>query len=98
MLTKEKIIGQLRTVRDPEIGLDVWSLKLVYDVQIRKGNNVFIKMTLTSPACPYGGMMIESVKQACLKAGAKTADVDLTFGKPWTPPDEIKWTLGIVGP
>jgi metal-sulfur cluster biosynthetic enzyme len=52
---KEKIIQAIKMVYDPEIPVDVYELGLIYDIKIYPVNNVYIQMTLTSPACPSGG-------------------------------------------
>jgi metal-sulfur cluster biosynthetic enzyme len=49
---KEKIIQAIKMVYDPEIPVDVYELGLIYDIKIYPVNNVYIQMTLTSPACP----------------------------------------------
>lgn len=83
---------------DPEIGLDIISLGLVYDVKIDDGH-VTVIMTLTTPACPVGPMFLSSV-QAAVSAieGVKDCKVDLTFDPPWDPrtmaSDEAKMMMG----
>ena len=52
MTLKDKVVSAIKSVYDPEIPVDVYELGLIYEVQVYPVNNVFIKMTLTSPSCP----------------------------------------------
>ncbi len=81
MLTEEYIRTVLMDVIDPEMGVNIVDLGLVYDVGIL-GNDVHIKMTLTTPACPAGPEIISNVKSAILKLKeVDSVDVELV----WTP-------------
>ena len=98
-LTEERIREELKGVVDPEIGLDVINLGLIYEVKI-DGGNVAILMTLTSPGCPVAGMFLASVRQAFESIpGVTSCTVDLTFSPPCDPrahaSDEAKMMLGI---
>jgi metal-sulfur cluster biosynthetic enzyme len=82
---KEKILEQLRYVIDPELGINVVDLGLIYDIHINDGN-VFILMTLTTPGCPLHDSIIGGVKRALSEmAEIKNVDVQLTWNPPWTP-------------
>ncbi|MGQ4832306.1 MAG: metal-sulfur cluster assembly factor [Candidatus Asgardarchaeia archaeon] len=85
MVTKEEVIKALRSVIDWEIGVDVVSLGLIYDVQIKDENNVKVVMTLTAPGCPLQASIMEQVRAAVKSLGVKNVDVELTFDPPWTP-------------
>jgi len=79
----------LRTVFDPELGMSVVELGLVYGIEVT-GGAVGITMTLTAPGCPIHDVMAEWVREAVLKVtGVERVDVTLTFDPPWTP-DRIK--------
>ena len=98
-LTQELVREQLKTVIDPEIGIDMVSLGLIYDVRI-EGSTVFVTMTLTSPGCPVAGMFISAVHAALVAIpGVSEAKVDLTFAPPWDPrtmaSEEAKMMMGI---
>lgn len=94
-ITKEKVIEGLKQSFDPELHLDVYTLGLVYDITV-KSDAVKILMTLTTPLCPYGPMLIEDVKAKVKSAAnAKKVDVDITFEPPWKPSDELKMMLGL---
>lgn len=97
-VTEERIREELRNVVDPEIGLDIISLGLVYEVKVDDGH-VNIIMTLTTPMCPVGPMFINSVVSAVSAIpGVKDAKVDLTFNPPWDPrtmaSDEARMMMG----
>ena len=72
-------------LKDPELGLDLVVLGLVYDIEVEDAD-VKVLISLTSPLCPVAGQIVEDAKQAVLSVdGVETADVELTFEPPWTP-------------
>lgn len=97
-LTEETVREALRQVADPEIGLDIVSLGLIYGIKI-EGAKVDVTMTLTSPACPVGPMFLNQVRDAVLAVpGVADCNVDLVFSPPWDPrtmaSDEAKMMMG----
>src|ERR1700680_1139154 len=97
-VTESAIREELKNVVDPEIGLDVVSLGLIYDVKI-EGGHVDVVMTLTSPGCPVAGSFMASVQSAVAQVpGVADCHVDLTFSPPWDPrtmaSDEAKMMMG----
>lgn len=96
MPTKEQVVEVFKTTMDPELMIDVDTLGLIYDYRINKDNSIYVKMTFTTPACPYGPMLIEELKSK-LKAleGVKDVEVEITFEPLWQPSDELKAMLGI---
>jgi metal-sulfur cluster biosynthetic enzyme len=75
----------LGTVLDPELGMSIVELGLVYDVRITPGA-VAVTMTLTAPGCPIHDVMPQWVRTALLRVpGVEHVDVTLTFDPPWTP-------------
>jgi len=92
------ILDALRTVKDPELNLNVVDLGLVYTVQTHD-DQVDVEMTLTSPACPAGPEILRNAVTA-LEAidGVSKANVKLVMSPPWTPDrmsDEARDELGI---
>lgn len=76
----------LRAVVDPENGANIVDLGLVYGIEVA-GRSVRVTMTLTSPACPLGGMIVDDVEaalRALVPADCETR-VDLTWDPPWDP-------------
>jgi metal-sulfur cluster biosynthetic enzyme len=84
-VTAERVTEALRSVIDPELGLSVVDLGLVYDVAIR-GAEVEVLMTLTTPGCPLHDTMAEWARAAIAALpGVRTVAVRITFDPPWSP-------------
>ncbi len=85
MIEQEALLEALRTVKDPELNVNVVDLGLVYSVQTRE-DQVDVEMTLTSPACPAGPEILRGAVTA-LEAvpGIAKANVRLVMSPPWTP-------------
>lgn len=95
MVTKEKVVEVLKTVKDPEIHIDVYTIGLIYDIKVEK-DNVEVLMTLTTPQCPYGPQLMDDMKEALKKkAKAKNVVLKLTFNPPWKPSEELRRMLGV---
>ena len=84
-VTEKDVRNALKTVKDPELGLDLVVLGLVYDIQV-ENSDVKAIISLTSPLCPVAGQIVEDAKQAILAMDeVENAEVELTFDPPWTP-------------
>ena len=98
-LSKEKILDGLKSVTDPEMHINVVDLGLIYDVKIDQGM-VVVVMTLTSPACPVGPFILESIEETVKKMeNVKGVNVEITWDPPWGPDkmsEEAKLELGII--
>ncbi|HEX6680738.1 MAG: metal-sulfur cluster assembly factor [Gaiellaceae bacterium] len=97
MPTKEDVFEALRAVEDPELGMDIVELGLLYDVEV-DGPKVKVIHTLTSMGCPVGPMIQENVDQI-VRAMPEVEDVEveLTWDPPWSPEkmsDDAKFILG----
>jgi len=97
---RDKVIGVLKTCYDPEIPVNIYELGLIYDVELDDKNNVEIKMTLTSPACPVAGTLPGEVE-----AKVKTLEeieesrVELVWEPQWNPDmmsDIARYELGMM--
>jgi len=100
-VTAEAVRGALRRVIDPEVGINVVDLGLVYDVRVEDGN-VGVAMTMTTPACPLGEILTEQAEAAIRQQvpGAGSVTVDLVWEPPWRPAmmsDAAKAQLGWTG-
>ena len=85
MVTKEQIGAVLKTIPDPELGISIWDLGLIYDMDIDDKGNVHIVMTLTSIGCPLFGTIQRVIEEGLKEIkGVKTGTVDLTFEPPWS--------------
>lgn len=94
-MNKETILQQLSTVVDPELSIDIVTLGLIYDVSVSDKGDVYIKMTHTTPLCPYGGEITRLVKEAVFKLHPKSLKIEITFDPPWEPPAGLRETLGV---
>ena len=98
MVTEERVRSALRGVVDPELGINVVDLGLVYDVQVRDAH-VRVTMTMTSPACPLGESLTAEAEATIRSAIPEVASVDvrLTWEPRWNPSmmsDTVKAQLG----
>jgi len=84
-ITEKDVRNALKSVKDPELGLDLVVLGLVYDIEVQ-GNDVKAIISLTSPLCPLAAQIVEDARQAILAMDeVENAEVELTFSPPWTP-------------
>jgi metal-sulfur cluster biosynthetic enzyme len=84
-VTGEQVTAVLQNVLDPELGMSVVDLGLIYGVDV-DGGHVRVTMTLTAPGCPIHDAMSEWVRRAVLDIpGATDVEVTITFDPPWTP-------------
>ncbi len=98
MPTKEEVLDAMRQVEDPELGMDIVELGLLYDVEVL-GHRVKVTHSLTSMGCPAGPMIQEDIDRVAREIpGIEDVDVELTWDPPWTPErmsDDAKFILGI---
>jgi metal-sulfur cluster biosynthetic enzyme len=84
-VTEKEVRGALKTVKDPELGLDLVVLGLVYGIEIDE-SRVRATISLTSPFCPVAGQIVEDARNAIASLeGVEEAEVTLSFDPPWTP-------------
>ena len=86
-LTKEEVLEALKPIVDPEIRIGIVDLGLIYDVLVKnEGKSVEVKMTLTTPMCPYGPMLMTQVEDvANTMPGVENAKITLVWEPPWDP-------------
>ena len=96
MTTQKQIVEILKTVDDPELNIDVWSLGLIYEIKINK-TQVNILMTFTTPMCPYGPMLIDMIKEAITskQKDIKKVELEITFDPAWEPSKELRAMFGV---
>ncbi|HVL91665.1 MAG TPA: metal-sulfur cluster assembly factor [Actinomycetota bacterium] len=96
--TVEEVREILRAVIDPEIGLPIVDLGLVYEIEVHEGGKVRVVYTLTSLGCPVGPMIESNVRQLLESIpGVDEVELEMTFRPPWTPDmmdEEAKAALG----
>lgn len=85
MLSKKTLLNQLYNVPDPELGISVVDLGLIYDVKADKKGKITVIMTLTTMGCPLFELISEPIKSELMKIkGVKDVEVELTFDPPWS--------------
>ena len=83
MEIKDKIINEIRKIYDPELPVNIYELGLIYDIQV-KGKKAEIKMTLTTPNCPFAESLPKEVKDSIMEIkGVNKVDLDLVWDPPW---------------
>jgi len=91
------VLDALRSVIDPEIGLNIVELGLIYGVHVEK-DKIKIRMTLTAPACPLASFIVQQAREKVESVpGVESVEVELVFDPPWTPErlsEEAKKKLG----
>lgn len=95
-----QIYTNLEKVVDPEIGINIVDLGLIYELDLDNDNNVTILMTLTAPNCPFGEEILEGVEYAGTRIDeVNDVKINLTFNPPWNPDkisDAAKYYMGIM--
>lgn len=85
MATKEEFMEELKNVPDPELGISIVDLGLVYDVTMDKKGQVRVLMTLTTMGCPLFDLIADPIRTTLSKMkGVKNVEVELTFDPPWS--------------
>jgi metal-sulfur cluster biosynthetic enzyme len=96
-VTRDEVVEALRGVEDPELGMDIVDLGLMYDVEV-DGSKVKVIYSLTSMGCPVGPMIDEQIGEAARAVpGVEEVETELTWDPPWSPEkmsDDAKFILG----
>jgi metal-sulfur cluster biosynthetic enzyme len=101
MPTTDDVLETLKTVFDPEIGINIVDLGLIYDVnELDEPGGFRVTFTLTTPACPVGPMIQAQIQEAVQNMdGVDEVETEIVFSPPWDPremaSDEAKFELGI---
>ena len=97
MATKDEVLEVLRQVEDPELGMDIVDLGLLYEVDVAD-STVKVTYSLTSMGCPAGPLIAQDIEGAVRQVeGVEDVELELTFDPPWTPDrmsDDAKFILG----
>jgi len=98
MVSEDVIVEGLREVYDPELHYNIYDLGLVYEIGV-DGGDINILMTLTTPACPIGPLIVEQINENIgLIPGVEDVDIAFTFDPAWSPEmmtDEARADLGL---
>jgi metal-sulfur cluster biosynthetic enzyme len=96
MTMKEKVIEVLKHTADPELGVDIWTLGLIYKVEVSKDEEqVKVTMTFTTPLCPFGPQLVGDLKRSLLGLDLRVVDIEVVFDPPWQPPEGLREMLGV---
>jgi metal-sulfur cluster biosynthetic enzyme len=94
--TKDNVIEALKTIIDPELYIDIWTLGLIYDIELGE-SQAKVQMTFTSPACPAGPQLVDQVRQKVTALdGIESAQVQVVFDPPWEPSEDLKAMMGLL--
>ncbi len=97
---RDRVMEVIKTVYDPEIPVDIYELGLIYEVSVYPINNVFVKMTLTSPACPAAESIPSEVETKIRQLkDVNDVQVEVTFDPPYSPDmmsEAAKLELGFI--
>ena len=97
-LTTDEVIKKLSTIKDPELGINIYDLGLIYDIKIDEGNNLNITMTLTTVNCPVADSFpLDVAKNITSLENTGQVKVKLTFDPPWNKDmmsDDARLALG----
>jgi metal-sulfur cluster biosynthetic enzyme len=97
MASKDEVMEVLRQVEDPELGMDIVDLGLLYEIEIEDAK-VKVLYSLTSMGCPAGPLIAQDIDDAVRQVeGVEDVELELTFDPPWTPDrmsDDAKFILG----
>ncbi|MGH6969256.1 MAG: DUF59 domain-containing protein [Stellaceae bacterium] len=97
---REQVLAALKTVRDPEIPVNLVDLGLIYELIVNRDGVVYVEMTLTTPACPVAGALPGQVRDAISAVpGVQEARVKLVWTPPWDKErmsEEAKLELGLI--
>ena len=95
--TREDVINVLKTIIDPELFIDIWFLGLIYKIEFRENDELYIQMTFTSAACPLAPIIMEEVRTKTMQLpGVANTVIEVVFDPPWGPSDELKAYLGLL--
>jgi metal-sulfur cluster biosynthetic enzyme len=103
-ITEDEIFAALRQVQDPELFVNIVDLGLVYEVRVAEVDgkpDVYVKMTMTSPACPAAPELVQDAKDVLgelVGPDAGKIEVEVTLDPPWTPDrmtEEARDELGL---
>jgi FeS assembly SUF system protein len=97
---REQVLDALKTVRDPEIPVNLVDLGLIYELIVNKDGVVYVEMTLTTPACPVAGALPGQVRDAISAVpGVQDVRVKLVWTPPWDKDrmsEEARLELGLI--
>ncbi|MBT7928797.1 DUF59 domain-containing protein [Candidatus Peregrinibacteria bacterium] len=95
MITEKQVQEVLQMIIDPEVAMDIWTLGLIYDVDIKDEKTIHFVITYTTPLCPAGASIQEAIRTEMLNIGFEHVTIEVTFDPPWQMPEKLKIMLGL---
>lgn len=96
---QSQVIEKLKLVLDPELGISIWDLGLIYKTTLSKAGVCTVTMTLTTIGCPLFGVIQKEIEDKLMEIdGIEDVKINLTFDPPWSPDkmtEESKIRLGL---
>ena len=94
------VVAILQTIYDPEVPVDIYAMGLIYEVDVRAEGVVYVQMTLTTPMCPVGPMIVSNTKEAVEKVdGVELANIEMVWDPPWDMEmmsEDLRFMLGRI--
>jgi len=95
---KDSMLGALENVIDPELGVDIVNLGLIYDVDLNDSGVAMITMTLTSMGCPMGPVIVDQIRTALFELPEiKDVDVNIVWSPPWSKDNMSRYAKMALG-
>ena len=94
-ITKQDIENEIKLIIDPELGIDIWTLGLVYEINIKSHDEINFVITYTTPMCPFGPAIKQKIREEMNSLGFGAIDIEVAFDPPWEPSEELRTALGI---
>ncbi len=95
---KDSMMGAIENVIDPELGIDIVNLGLVYDVELDEEGTAIVTMTLTSMGCPMGPQIVANIKQELMELPeVKDVDVNIVWNPPWSKDNMSRYAKMALG-
>lgn len=96
MVIKKEIEEVLKNTYDPELGIDLHTLGLIYGIDFdEKKQALKVTMTFTTPLCPYGPQIVGELKSRFRALGLDDVTVEVVFDPPWEPSEDVRAMLGV---
>lgn len=96
MTMKEKVLEVFKNTQDPELHIDIYTLGLIYGYELDADEEILkVRMTFTTPLCPFGPQLIGELKRNLLLLGLRVVDIEVTFEPPWEPSEDLRAILGV---
>lgn len=95
---KDSMMGALENVIDPELGIDIVNLGLIYDVELDDDSIARVTMTLTSMGCPMGPQIVANIQQELMELPeVKEVDVNIIWNPPWSKENMSRYAKMALG-